>query len=111
MPGGHRAGDYQSGQMHIVFRRACNKHFRAAMHLWANLSRAKCAWAQAYYQAKRKAGMSHACALRCLGQRWIKIICKMRETKKPYDESLHMRNQVKHGSWVIELTSTTGTTT
>ncbi|MEE8297528.1 MAG: IS110 family transposase [Hyphomicrobium sp.] len=103
---------YQSGQMHkVVFRRACNKHFRAAMHLWANLSRAKCAWAQAYYQAKRKAGMSHACALRCLGQRWIKIICKMRETKKPYDESLHMRNQVKHGSWVIELTSTTGTTT
>ena len=54
--------------------------------------------------------MSHACALRCLGQRWIKIIYKMLETKKPYDEALHMRNQVKHGSWLIELTTSTAPT-
>lgn len=50
--------------------------------------------------------MSHDCALRCLGQRWIKIIYKMLETNKPYDEALHMRNQVTLGSWIIELTAT-----
>src|SRR5690348_2412312 len=33
-----------------------------------------CAWAQAYYQRHRAAGQSHACALRCLGQRWLKIL-------------------------------------
>lgn len=95
---------YQSGQMRkVVFRRACNKHFRAAIHLWANLSRGYCAWAQAYYQTKRQQGKSHACAIRCLGQRWLKIIWKMWQTRTPYDEALHMRNQVAHGSWVIGL--------
>ncbi len=97
---------HQSGQIKkVVFRRACNKHLRAAMHLWANLSRSHCSWAEAYYQTKRTQGMTHACALRCLGQRWIKIILKMMETGKPYDEALHMQNQIKHGSWVIALTS------
>ena len=95
---------FQSGQMHRVrFRRACNKHFRAAVHLWAGLSRGRCVWAEAYYQKKRHEGKSHSCALRCLGQRWLKILSKMLQTRRPYDEALHMRNQVRHGSWVIDL--------
>jgi hypothetical protein len=96
---------FQSGQVHrVLFRRACNKHLRAAVHLWADLSRAQCTWAQVYYEQKRREGKSHACALRCLGQRWLKILWKMWQTKQPYDEQLHTRNQVKHGSWVLALT-------
>jgi len=96
---------FQSGQIHKVkFRRACNKNLRTAVHLWANLSRKKCSWAQIYYQQKRLEGKSHACALRCLGQRWLKILWKIWQTKKPYDEQMHMRNQIKHGSWVLALT-------
>ncbi len=96
---------FQSGQVHrVLFRRACNKHLRAAVHLWADLSRARCTWAQVYYEQKRREGKSHACALRCLGQRWLKILWKMWQTKQPYDEQLHTRNQVKHGSWVLALT-------
>ena len=95
---------FQSGQMHKVrFRRACNKWLRATVHLWANLSRPCCAWAESYYRQKRREGKSHACALRCLGQRWLKILSKMRQTGKPYDEGLHLRNQVRHGSWVVAL--------
>jgi transposase len=102
---------YQSGQLHKVhFRRACDKYLRATVHLWANLSRTKCAWAEAYYQKKRSAGQSHACALRCLGQRWLKILWKMWQTRTPYDEAYHACNQVRHGSWVIALTSTAQTT-
>jgi len=97
---------FQSGQIHRVrFRYACNKHLRAAVHLWADLSRKKCAWAQVYYHQKRLEGKSHACALRCLGQRWLKILWKMWQTKKPYDEQMHTRNQIKHGSWVLALTA------
>jgi len=94
-----------SGRMCFVnIRRACDKLLRATVHHWANLSRSKCAWAQAYYESKREQGkMSHAAALRCLGQRWLKILNKMLETRTPYDEALHLRNQVKHGSWVIKL--------
>ena len=97
---------FQSGQINRVrFRYACNKNLRTAVHLWANLSRKKCAWAQVYYHQKRLEGKSHACALRCLGQRWLKILRKMWQTKTPYDEQMHTRNQIKHGSWVLALTA------
>ena len=97
---------YESGQIKRVrFRRACQKALRRSVHLWANLSRARCPWAEAYYRKKRAEGQTHACALRCLGQRWLKILWKMWQTHRPYDAELHQRNQVKHGSWVIALTT------
>ena len=97
---------YESGQIKRVrFRRACQKALRHSVHLWANLSRTRCPWAEAYYRKKRDEGQTHACALRCLGQRWLKILWKMWQTRRPYDAELHQRNQVKHGSWVIALTA------
>lgn len=95
---------FQSGQIHkAYFRRACQKTLRHSVHLWANLSRPECPWAQTYYQRKRAAGQSHACALRCLGQRWLKILWKMWQTRTRYDAELHQRNQIEHGSWIIAL--------
>lgn len=97
---------YQSGQIHKVhLRRQCNKVLRYTVHLWANSSRVKSLWAQTYYQKKRKEGKSHACALRCLGQRLLKILWKMIQTRTPYDADLHAKNQKAHGSWVLELIS------
>ena len=95
----------QSGRRRFAsMRRACNTHLRAAVHLWADQSRKWCAWAQAYYQQKKARGMGHAAALRCLGQRWLKILWKMGQDRQPYDEALHTRNQVRHGSWIVQLT-------
>jgi transposase len=95
---------YQSGQIHKVYlRRQCNKPLRCAIHLWADLSRRWCQWAQIYYQQLRKRGQSHAQAVRCLGHRWLKILWKMWQTKTTYDEALHTRNQLAHGSWVLQL--------
>lgn len=55
---------FQSGQIHkTLFRRACNKWLRTTVHLWSDLSRLRCPWAQAYYQKQRDEGKSHACAL------------------------------------------------
>lgn len=97
----------QSGQItKRVMRRACQLGLRAAVHFWANTSRYTCAWAQAYYQAHRAKGQSHACALRCLGQRWLKILWKIWQTKTPYNADLHAINQQKHGSWVLKLEAT-----
>jgi transposase len=94
----------QSGsKSFVVVRWACNKTLRATVHLWANLSRAECAWAAAYYRKKKEEGMSHAAALRCLGQRWLKILWKMWQDGTAYDEALHTRNQIEHGSWVLKL--------
>jgi transposase len=94
----------KSGTMRIVsFRRACNKTLRATLHLWANLSREQCAWAAVYYDRKKEQGMSHANALRCLAQRWIKILWQMWQDNARYDEARHTQNQLKHGSWVLQL--------
>ena len=95
---------YQSGQIHrVCLRRQCNKYLRCAIHLWADLSRRWCQWAQVYYKELRKRGKSHAQTLRCLGHRWLKIIWKMWQTRKPYDSELHMRDKLDHGSWVLKL--------
>jgi len=95
-----RSGD---DRPHQRIRHACNDTLRATVHLWADLSRRQCAWAQAYYERHREDGQSHACALRCLGQRWLKILWKMWQTHTPYDEALHTRNQTQHGSWILAL--------
>jgi transposase len=85
------------------WRWSCNKTLRCVVHLWVDLTRHQCAWAQAYYQKKREAGKSHAQALRCLGQRWLKILWKMWQEHACYDEARHMLDQTRHGSWVISL--------
>jgi transposase len=94
----------QSGKFRSVkMRRGCNMTLRSTVHLWASASREKCAWAQAYYAQKRVEGKNHAQALRCLGQRWLKIIWRMVQTNTPYDEAKHMQSMLKHGSWVLAM--------
>lgn len=95
---------YQSGRVNQArIRWACDKFLRHTIHLWADCFRKASVWGQTYYQKKREQGMSHACALRCLGQRLLKILFKMITDKQPYDADLHARNQQKHGSWVLTL--------
>jgi len=84
-------------------RWACDKHLRHAMHLFAEQTLSRCAWAEIYYRHHRQKGRSHADALRRLGQRWIKIIYRMWTDRKPYDAMLHNQNQLRHGSWVLRF--------
>lgn len=95
---------YQSGKVSVVHLRfQCNQFLRHTVHLWVDLSRHFCDWARIYYEAHRKKGQSHACALRCLGMRWLKIVAAMIRTRTPYDPALHTRNQLQHGSWILKL--------
>lgn len=97
---------FQSGQVRQAYVRfMCNKSFRHAVHLWADLSRKFCSWAQVYYQQLRAKGKTHAAALRCLGQRWLKILWKMWQTRTCYNPDFHMANQLKHGSWILAVKS------
>jgi transposase len=94
----------QSGRTRsVAIRRACNKVLRATTHLWADLSRPRCAWAQAYYQRKRDQGKGHATALRCLANRWLKILWRMWHDHAPYEEARHTLDQVSRGSWAVNL--------
>jgi transposase len=97
---------YQSGQIHRVrVRYQCNKVLRHTVHLWAGCCLRACPWAEIYYKQKRQEGKSHACALRCLGQRLLKILWRMIQTRTPYDPDRHAKNQLAHGSWVLQLMS------
>ncbi len=105
MRGRHRLPvSFQSGKLNKAqIRRACNRTLRHAMHLFARKSTEQSARAKTYYDTLREKGKSHAQALRCLGQRWLKIISKMWQTRTRYDAELHMENQLTHGSWVLHL--------
>ena len=35
--------------------------------------------------------------------RWLKIIAAMIRNQTPYDAAVHTRNQLQHGSWVMQL--------
>ena len=94
-----RSGKYR----HCHQRWACDKHLRHAIHLFAEQSLSRCAWAQIYYQHHRQKDRSHANALRRLGHRWLKIIHKMWMDRTLYDPELHHRNQLQHGSWIFQL--------
>jgi len=95
---------YQSGRINKVrMRWACDKFLRHTVHLWAECFWKYSSWGKVYYRKKRQEGKSHACALRCLAQRLLKILFRMILDHKPYDADLHARNQEKHGSWVLSL--------
>ena len=54
---------------HVHQRWACGKHFRHALHLFAEQSLSRCVWAERFYQHHREKDRSHANALRRLGMR------------------------------------------
>ena len=87
-----------SGRSRFVkYRRACDGYMRGALMFFAfnTAFRSDC-WAHDYYRRKRAAGATHYGALRCLAQRWLKIICRMWNDRAPYDEELHRRSLAKH---------------
>ena len=95
---------FQSGKIDKArIRWACDVVLRHTVHLWADGSRKKSAWAQAYYARKREEGHDHASALRCLGKRWLKILWRLWTDRQPYDETRHQEDQKQHGSWVSAL--------
>ncbi len=95
---------FPSGQLRKArIRWDCNVMLRSTVHLWADLSRQHCSGAQVYYQAARNRGKTHACALRCPGQRRLKILWRMWQSRSCYNAELHAKNQLAHGSWLLQI--------
>jgi hypothetical protein len=95
---------FQSGKLDKArIRWACDVVLRHTVHLWADGSRKKSPWAQAYYQRKRQQGHGHAAALRCLGKRWLKVLWRLWQDRQPYAASMHEQSLKDHGSWVVAL--------
>ena len=87
----------ESGNYRLVtFRRACNKHFRDALYMFAFCSLNKSLWAKKYYDNQRARGITHARALRALSNKWVKIIFAMWKNHTLYDEQRYFADKTKH---------------
>ena len=81
-----------SGKIRWVhWRMACPKFLRQTFHEFANASRKKSRWAEAYYQQRLQQGASHHAAVRALAYKWIRILFRCWKTSTPYDESVYLQ--------------------
>lgn len=85
----------QSGKSRLVHRRAaCDHDVNQSLLFFAfNTAFKDGCWAADYYQRKRAEGKEHYTALRCLAQRWVKILYRIWMNRTPYDEQLHQANR------------------
>jgi transposase len=75
----------------VYFRQACDREFRQIVQQWARLTLNASPWAIAYYRTVRPHCQSDSDAIRRLANRWLEILWKLWIDKKPYDETLHLK--------------------
>lgn len=81
----------RSGKRCTVHRRwACPKFLLQTFHEFANCSRKKSAWAQAYYDLQRARGKGHHTSVRALAFKWIRILFRCWKTRIPYCEERYL---------------------
>jgi transposase len=69
----------------VRMRYACKSRLRQALYHWARTSLQHDAAARAYYARLRTRGHSHGRALRSVGDRWLRILIAMLQTRTLYD--------------------------
>ena len=81
----------QSGKSkHARRRRGCDHFMRQVLTFFAhNTSRLQHCWASDYYEQKKAAGKEHYTILRCLAQRWVKVLSAMWRDGTAYNEGMH----------------------
>ena len=81
----------QSGrQLWIHWRWHAPKFLRQTFVEWAGQTVPKCAWAKAYYVQQKRAGKRHQAILRALAFKWIRILWRCWQERKPYDDARYI---------------------
>ena len=89
----------RSGNQCLVhWRWRCPKYLRQTFVEWSAKSIHHSFWAQAYYQQKRAQGKSHQAAVRALAFKWIRILFRCWQDRRPYDESVYLLALQRRGS-------------
>lgn len=87
-----QSGNYKK----VSYRYSCRKTFRNTMQLFAFCSLSRNRWAYNYYLRHRKMGKTHNHALRCLADKWMKIIFAMWKKRQSYNEKIFLFDSMKH---------------
>jgi len=87
-----KSGNYQ----HVQRRHACQTSFQDTLFQFAFVTLKRSLWARKYYDAKRKAGKTHAGALRALANKWVKIIYTLWRNGTCYREEIFLAARQQH---------------
>jgi transposase len=81
----------RSGKSVWIHRRwGCLRFARQSFHEWAAESIRHSIWARAWYATARERGMGHHAAVRALAFKWIRIMYRCWQDRKPYDELAYL---------------------
>jgi transposase len=83
----------QSGNSKVVRFRWARPHF--VHQTWTEFayhSLPTCAWAHAYYQARKTKGHGEGAILRALAFKWIRIVARLWRDQVPYDERYYLQH-------------------
>lgn len=93
----------RSGRSKFVRRRyACPKFMRQTFHEFADHSRARCEWAQAYYEIQREGGLQHHSAVRALAFKWIRILYRCWKNRTVYQDAEYLSSLRRRRSHVAD---------
>ena len=84
------------GVISVHMRKGCNRTLQAAFFTMARCSLARCAWAKAFYDDRRRKGQRHAATVRALSNKWAKILWAMLHRRTTYDDACHVRHLKKN---------------
>lgn len=85
-----------SGKQYWVhWRWSCPKFLRQTFHEWAVHSIAYSPWARQYYEEQRAKGKARNTAVRALAFKWIRILFRCWQDRKPYDEQLYQQARAR----------------
>jgi transposase len=85
----------RSGKRQVVyFRWACDHEFRNIVHQWAKLSIEVSPWAEAYYRTVLPNCRTRNDAIRRLANRWLEILWRLWQDRKPYDQAYHLKQHL-----------------
>jgi transposase len=85
-------------QLWVHWRWNAPKFLRQTFVEWAGQTIPKCAWAKAYYLQQKRGGKRHQTILRALAFKWIRILWRCWQDRKPYNESLYIKALVHQNS-------------
>jgi len=84
----------RSGKRKLVkFRQGCDREFRHFAVQFARASKLQSGWAAAYWHEIRPHCDSDAHADRILANRWLAILWRLWQDRKPYDEAYHLHQR------------------
>lgn len=87
----------------VHWRWSCPKFLRQSIIEWAGLSVRYSLWAQTYYECQRAKGKPHQVAIRALAFKWLRILFRCWQDRRPYDEVHYLRSLKQRHSPLITM--------